>query len=177
MAALRRLHYIKERKRPLTKLAICPGSFDPVTFGHLDIIERASKVFDHVIVAVFHNEGKTPLFNTNERMVLLKESTAHLNNVSIDSHGGLLMDYAREKSACAVVRGLRAVSDFEYELQITSMNRKLNKDVETFFIMSNNKYSFLSSSMVKEVAKYDANVSDLVPTCVEKALKAKFNRG
>jgi pantetheine-phosphate adenylyltransferase len=160
---------------PMTKLAICPGSFDPVTYGHLDIIERASKVFDHVIVAVFHNEAKTPLFNTDERMDLLKQSVVHLDNVSVDSHGGLLMDYAREKQACAVVRGLRAVSDFEYELQITSMNRKLNKDVETFFIMSNNKYSFLSSSMVKEVAKYDANVSDLVPPCVEVALKQKFN--
>lgn len=159
----------------MTKLAICPGSFDPVTYGHLDIIERASKVFDHVIVAVFHNEAKTPLFNTDERMDLLKQSVVHLDNVSVDSHGGLLMDYAREKQACAVVRGLRAVSDFEYELQITSMNRKLNKDVETFFIMSNNKYSFLSSSMVKEVAKYDANVSDLVPPCVEVALKQKFN--
>lgn len=159
----------------MTKLAICPGSFDPVTYGHLDIIERASKVFDHVIVAVFHNEAKTPLFNTEERMDLLKQSVTHLDNVSVDSHGGLLMDYAREKQACAVVRGLRAVSDFEYELQITSMNRKLNKDVETFFIMSNNKYSFLSSSMVKEVAKYDANVEDLVPPCVEVALKQKFN--
>mgnify|MGYP001770924420 CR=1 FL=1 len=159
----------------MTKLAICPGSFDPVTYGHLDIIERASKVFDHVIVAVFHNEAKTPLFNTEERMDLLKQSVTHLDNVSVDSHGGLLMDYAREKQACAVVRGLRAVSDFEYELQITSMNRKLNKDVETFFIMSNNKYSFLSSSMVKEVAKYDANVEDLVPPCVESALKQKFN--
>ena len=159
----------------MTKLAICPGSFDPVTYGHLDIIERASKVFDHVIVAVFHNEAKTPLFNTKERMDLLKQSVTHLDNVSVDSHGGLLMDYAREKQACAVVRGLRAVSDFEYELQITSMNRKLNKDVETFFIMSNNKYSFLSSSMVKEVAKYDANVEDLVPPCVEAALKRKFH--
>ncbi|MGM0522430.1 MAG: pantetheine-phosphate adenylyltransferase [Bacillota bacterium] len=159
----------------MTKLAICPGSFDPVTYGHLDIIERASKVFDHIIVAVFHNEAKTPLFNTEERMDLLRQSVTHLDNVSVDSHGGLLMDYAREKQACAVVRGLRAVSDFEYELQITSMNRKLNKDVETFFIMSNNKYSFLSSSMVKEVAKYDANVEDLVPPCVEAALKRKFN--
>jgi len=175
MVAPRLLRCIKERMVPMTKLAICPGSFDPVTYGHLDIIERASKVFDHVIVAVFHNEAKTPLFNTEERMDLLKQSVTHLDNVSVDSHGGLLMDYAREKQACAVVRGLRAVSDFEYELQITSMNRKLNKDVETFFIMSNNKYSFLSSSMVKEVAKYDANVEDLVPPCVESALKQKFN--
>ncbi|SDB87410.1 Phosphopantetheine adenylyltransferase [Pelagirhabdus alkalitolerans] len=158
----------------MTKLAICPGSFDPVTNGHLDIIERASKVFDHVIVAVFHNESKAPLFTVEERMKLLSEATEHIENVSVDSHDGLLMDYAREKEAQAIVRGLRAISDFEYELQITSMNRKLNEDVETFFVMTNNKYSFLSSSMVKEVAKYDANVSDLVPLCVEQALKNKF---
>ncbi|PXW92623.1 phosphopantetheine adenylyltransferase [Streptohalobacillus salinus] len=160
----------------MTKLAICPGSFDPITYGHLDIIERAAKVFEHVIVAVFHNDSKEPLFTVEERMRLITEATAHIENVSIDRHGGLLMDYAREKQAEAVVRGLRAVSDFEYELQITSMNRKLNKNVETFFIMSNNKYSFLSSSMVKEVAKYNANVADLVPPCVELALKRKFDQ-
>lgn len=159
----------------MTRLAICPGSFDPLTYGHLDIIERASKVFDHVIVAVFLNSSKDPLFTVEERMELIKESTKGFDNVSVDSHDGLLMDYARDKDAVAVVRGLRAVSDFEYELQITSMNRKLNEEVETFFIMSNNKYSFLSSSMVKEVAKYNANVSDLVPRCVEEALNRKFN--
>ncbi|WP_117169819.1 pantetheine-phosphate adenylyltransferase [Paraliobacillus sediminis] len=156
------------------RLAICPGSFDPITFGHLDIIQRAAKVFDHVIVAVFNNQSKSPLFTVEERMAMLELVTADMPNVSIDSHGGLLVDYAREKGAQAIVRGLRAVSDFEYELQITSMNRKLNEDVETFFIMTNNQYSFLSSSMVKEVAKYKGNVSDLVPQVVDKALKEKF---
>lgn len=156
------------------RLAICPGSFDPITFGHLDIIQRAAKVFDHVIVAVFNNQSKSPLFTVEERMAMLELVTADMPNVSIDSHGGLLVDYAREKGVQAIVRGLRAVSDFEYELQITSMNRKLNADVETFFIMTNNQYSFLSSSMVKEVAKYKGNVSDLVPEVVDKALKDKF---
>ncbi|SEN64133.1 Phosphopantetheine adenylyltransferase [Amphibacillus marinus] len=158
----------------MSRLAICPGSFDPVTFGHLDIIERAAKVFDHVIVAVFHNDSKSPLFSVEERISLLQAATKHIENVSVDSHGGLLMDYAREKKAHVLVRGLRAVSDFEYELQITSMNRKLNEDVETFFVMTNNKYSFLSSSMVKEVARYKGNVSDLVPEAVDQALRDKF---
>lgn len=156
------------------RLVICPGSFDPITFGHLDIIQRAAKVFDHVIIAVFNNQSKSPLFTVEERMKMLELVTTDMPNVSIDSHGGLLVDYAREKNAQAIVRGLRAVSDFEYELQITSMNRKLNEDVETFFIMANNQYSFLSSSMVKEVAKYKGNVSDLVPEVVDKALKEKF---
>ncbi|MCZ0703992.1 pantetheine-phosphate adenylyltransferase [Natronobacillus azotifigens] len=160
----------------MSRLAICPGSFDPVTFGHLDIIERAAKVFDHVIVAVFNNQSKDPLFTVEERMDLLKSATKDIGNVTVDSHGGLLMDYAREKRAKAIVRGLRAISDFEYELQITSMNRKLNAAVETFFIMTNNKYSFLSSSMVKEVAKYHANVSDLVPEAVDLALQKKFSK-
>ncbi|GGM20484.1 phosphopantetheine adenylyltransferase [Paraliobacillus quinghaiensis] len=156
------------------RLAICPGSFDPVTYGHLDIIQRGAKVFDHLVVAVFNNQSKSPLFTVEERMELLKKATADMPNVSVDSHSGLLVDYAREKKAEAIVRGLRAVSDFEYELQITSMNRKLNEDVETFFIMTNNQYSFLSSSMVKEVAKYQANVSDLVPKVVEEALQKKY---
>ncbi|MFB1051914.1 pantetheine-phosphate adenylyltransferase [Paraliobacillus sp. JSM ZJ581] len=158
----------------MNRIAICPGSFDPVTFGHLDIIQRAAKVFDHIIVAVFNNQSKAPLFTVEERVDLLREATCTIPNVSVDCHSGLLMDYAKEKEAQAIVRGLRAVSDFEYELQLASMNRKLNEDVEMFFIMTNNQYSFLSSSMVKEVAKYNANVSDLVPKAVEDALKEKF---
>ncbi|WP_174613143.1 pantetheine-phosphate adenylyltransferase [Virgibacillus ihumii] len=158
----------------MTRLAICPGSFDPVTYGHLDIIERGARIFDHVIIVVFNNQSKSPLFTVEERLELLKQSTEHLENVSVDSSSGLLIDYATQKNAQAVLRGLRAVSDFEYEMQITSMNRKLNENIETLFMMTNNQYSFLSSSIVKEVAKYKANVSDLVPRPVEEALNKKF---
>ncbi len=157
------------------KLAIVPGSFDPFTNGHLDIVERGAKIFDEIIVTVFNNEAKTPLFSVEERVQLIEESTKHIPNVSVDSSDFLLMHYAAEKNADAVIRGLRAVSDFEYEMQITSMNRKLNKEIETLFMMTNNKYSFLSSSIVKEAAKYNGNISGLVPEVVEQALKKKFN--
>ncbi|WP_188454502.1 pantetheine-phosphate adenylyltransferase [Virgibacillus oceani] len=159
----------------MSRLAICPGSFDPVTYGHLDIIQRGAKIFDQVIVAVFNNQSKAPLFTVDERIALLKETTKDIPNVSVDSSNGLLIDYARKQNAHAILRGLRAVSDFEYEMQITSMNKKLDENIETLFMMTNNQYSFLSSSIVKEVAKYKANVSDLVPEIVEKALKDKFN--
>lgn len=158
----------------MASIAVCPGSFDPVTYGHLDIITRASKVFDTVVVAVLNNQSKNPLFTVQERLDLLKEVTKDLKNVEVDYFNGLLIDYVTEKKADAIVRGLRAVSDFEYELQIASMNRKINEDVETFFIMTNNKYSFLSSSIVREIAKYNGPVTDLVPSAVEKALKEKF---
>jgi len=158
----------------LTKLAICPGSFDPVTNGHLDIIQRGARIFDHIIVAVFNNQSKSPLFSVKERIHLLEEVTKDLPNVTIDSNAGLLIDYAKEQNAQVILRGLRAVSDFEYEMQITSMNRKLDENIETLFMMTNNQYSFLSSSMVKEVAKYNADVSDLVPKEVEKALIQKY---
>lgn len=159
----------------MSRLAICPGSFDPVTYGHLDIIERGASVFDNVIVVVFNNQSKAPLFTVEERVALLEESTNHLPNVTVDESNELLIDYAMQQKAQVVLRGLRAVSDFEYEMQITSMNRKLNEKVETLFMMTNNQYSFLSSSIVKEVAKYKANVSDLVPEAVEKALKKKYS--
>lgn len=159
----------------MRKLAVCPGSFDPVTNGHLDIIQRASKVFEEVVVTVFNNESKSPLFSVEERKQLLEETLKDLPNVKVDSSSELLMDYAGDIGATAVIRGLRAVSDFEYEMQITSMNRKLNEDIETLFMMTNTKYSFLSSSMVKEVAKYSGNISGLVPDAVEAALKEKFN--
>ncbi len=158
----------------MERLAICPGSFDPVTYGHLDIIQRGAKVFDKIIVTVFNNQSKSPLFSVEERIELLKEVTRDIKNVEVDSSSQLLMEYAKQKRASAIIRGLRAVSDFEYEMQITSMNRKLNEDIETFFMMTNNEYSFLSSSMVKEVAKYQAIVSDLVPNAVELALRQKF---
>lgn len=156
------------------KLAICPGSFDPITNGHLDIISRGAKIFDEVIVAIFNNQSKAPLFSVEERIELIKESTKHIPNVTVDVSDGLLVDYAAEQRANAILRGLRAVSDFEYEMQITSMNKKLEPEIETFFMMTNNQYSFLSSSIVKEVAKYHGNISNLVPEVVEAALAKKF---
>ncbi|HEX6594824.1 MAG TPA: pantetheine-phosphate adenylyltransferase [Bacillota bacterium] len=159
----------------MSQLAICPGSFDPITNGHLDIIQRGARIFDHVIVAIFNNQSKDPLFSVEERISLLEETTKHLPNVTVDSSDGLLIDYARKKNAQVILRGLRAVSDFEYEMQITSMNRKLEDEIETLFMMTNNQYSFLSSSIVKEVAQYNARVTGLVPEIVEKALRRKFN--
>ncbi|MFE8695302.1 pantetheine-phosphate adenylyltransferase [Cytobacillus sp. FJAT-53684] len=155
-------------------IAVCPGSFDPITYGHLDIIRRGAKVFDQIYVVVLNNSSKQPLFSVEERIELIKEVTKDIPNVKVDSFQGLLVDYAKNVNAHAIIRGLRAVSDFEYEMQITSMNRVLNDEIETFFIMTNNQYSFLSSSIVKEVAKYNGKVTELVPPCVEKALKAKF---
>ena len=160
----------------MSRIAICPGSFDPITFGHLDIIERGSKIFDEVIVAIFYNRTKSPLFSVEERIELIKESTKHIPNVKVDASEGLLVDYAEEKNVQVILRGLRAVSDFEYEMQITSMNRKLESKIETLFMMTNNQYSFLSSSIVKEVAKYKADVTDLVPVVVAEALKGKFKK-
>ncbi|MEI5906055.1 pantetheine-phosphate adenylyltransferase [Bacillus spongiae] len=156
-------------------IAVCPGSFDPITLGHLDIISRGAKVFDKVYVVVLNNSSKNPLFTVEERLELIREVTKDLPNVSIDTYQGLLVDYAKSVKANAIIRGLRAVSDFEYEMQITSMNRVLNDEIETFFIMTNNQYSFLSSSIVKEVAKYKGDISDLVPKAVEDALIKKFS--
>ncbi|ALC91100.1 phosphopantetheine adenylyltransferase [Bacillus sp. FJAT-18017] len=159
----------------MATIAVCPGSFDPITYGHLDIIRRGARVFDEVYVVVLNNSSKNPLFSVNERTELIREVTRDLPNVKIDSFQGLLIDYAEKVHANAIIRGLRAVSDFEYEMQITSMNRVLNEKIETFFIMTNNQYSFLSSSIVKEVAKYGGNIHELVPQTVEAALKKKFN--
>ncbi|RFU71157.1 pantetheine-phosphate adenylyltransferase [Peribacillus saganii] len=158
----------------MAKIAVCPGSFDPITFGHLDIIQRGAKVFDEVYVVVMNNSSKNPLFTVEERMQLIREVTSHLPNVKVDSSSGLLVEYAESIQANAIIRGLRAVSDFEYEMQITSMNRLQNERIETFFIMTNNQYSFLSSSIVKEVAKYGGKIKELVPPSVETALKEKY---
>ncbi|MBO1004915.1 pantetheine-phosphate adenylyltransferase [Pseudogracilibacillus auburnensis] len=158
----------------MTSIAVCPGSFDPVTLGHLDIIRRGANVFNEVFVVVLNNSAKQSLFTVEERMNLLKEVTKDMDNVKVESFDGLLVDYAESVNASAIIRGLRAVSDFEYEMQITSMNRVLNERIETFFIMTKNQYSFLSSSIVKEVAKYQGNISELVPPEVEKALIQKF---
>ncbi len=155
-------------------IAVCPGTFDPITNGHLDIIVRGAKIFDEIYVSVLNNSTKTPLFSVAERIELIKEVTKHIPNVKVDAFDGLLVDYAKSVNANALIRGLRAISDFEYEMQNASMNRVLNDDVETFFIMTNNQYSFLSSSIVKEVAKYDGDISELVPPLVAKELHDKF---
>ncbi|NRQ67340.1 pantetheine-phosphate adenylyltransferase [Bacillus cereus] len=158
----------------MTSIAISSGSFDPITLGHLDIIKRGAKVFDEVYVVVLNNSSKKPFFSVEERLELIREAIKDIPNVKVDSHSGLLVEYAKMRNANAILRGLRAVSDFEYEMQITSMNRKLDENIETFFIMTNNQYSFLSSSIVKEVARYGGSVVDLVPPIVERALKEKF---
>lgn len=155
-------------------IAVCPGSFDPVTFGHLDIIARGATIFDKVIVAVLINSSKQPLFSLDERLELLRSVTSHLPNVEVDSFQGLLIEYMRSRQARVLIKGLRAVSDFEYEMQMASINRKLDNQIETFFMMTNNKYSYLSSSIVKEVARYGGDVSELVPPQVEQALREKF---
>ena len=163
------------RRIKLVKIAVVPGTFDPITNGHLDIIKRGAAVFGQVNVVVLNNSSKNPLFSVEERIALIKEATADLSNVHVETFSGLLMDYAESVNASSIIRGLRAVSDFEYEMQITSMNRVLNDEIETFFIMTKNQYSFLSSSIVKEVAKYGGYIGELVPTHVEEALKTKFN--
>jgi pantetheine-phosphate adenylyltransferase len=155
-------------------VAVYPGSFDPVTNGHLDIIHRASKVFGKLVVAVSNNSTKNPLFSLEERMELLVAVTKDLPNVEIDGFRDLLINYMNKRNARIIVRGLRAVSDFEYELQMALTNNKLCEDIETLFIPSATKYSYLSSSIVKEVARFDGPVGDLVPDEVEQALKAKF---
>lgn len=153
--------------------AVYPGSFDPVTFGHLDIIQRGAKIFDKVTVAVLINPSKNPLFTVEERVELIRQVTKDMPKVEIDSFHGLLIDYMKQKKANTIIKGLRAVSDFEYELQMASINRKLDENIETFFMMTNNTYSYLSSSIVKEVARHHGPVNDLVPEVVEQALKAK----
>jgi pantetheine-phosphate adenylyltransferase len=160
----------------MSSIAVCPGSFDPITNGHMDIIKRASNVFDEVYIVVLNNSSKQPLFSVEERMELIRLVTKDIPQVKVDKYQGLLVDYAKNVNAKAIIRGLRAVSDFEYEMQITSMNRLLNEEIETFFIMTNNQYSFLSSSIVKEVAKYSADISELVPKAVEKALIEKYKQ-
>ncbi|MFT8317232.1 MAG: pantetheine-phosphate adenylyltransferase [Sporolactobacillus sp.] len=156
------------------KIVIYPGSFDPITYGHLDIITRGLTVFDKMIVAVLNNSRKDPLFSVEERVRLLQVATRDMPAVTVDSFDGLLMDYVKRKKVRTVLRGLRAISDFEYELQIAAINKNLNPEIETCFMMTSNKYSFLSSSMVKEAARYGGTVTSLVPPIVEEALKKKF---
>lgn len=158
------------------RICVCPGSFDPVTYGHVDIIERASHLFDQVYVAVLVNLQKTPLFTVEERIALLKDCVSDLPNVKVESFNGLVVDYAHQKEAIAIVRGLRAVTDFEYELKTATMNRNLNNEIETVFLMTNSEYSFLSSSIVKEVASFGGDVSKWVSPTVEHQLRLKYNQ-
>lgn len=158
------------------RIAVYPGSFDPVTLGHLDIIERASRQYDKLVVAVLNNLKKQPLFTVDERMELMRTVTSHLPNVEVDSFRDLTVQYVVQKDANVIVRGIRTVTDFEYELQMASTNRKLNPQVETIFMMTNPKYSFLSSSMVKEIAYFNGDVSEFVTPEVEEAMRLKFVR-
>lgn len=148
------------------KIAICPGSFDPVTLGHLDIIERASGLFDKVIVAVLCNSEKNPSFTVEERMDFLRLVTEGYDNVEVDSFNGLLVDYAKEKGAVAVVKGLRAVSDFEYEFQMSMINKKLYPDVETVYLNTSQDYMYLSSSVIKQIASFGGDISNFVPEII-----------
>lgn len=145
------------------KTVICPGSFDPVTKGHMDIIERASKLFDKVVVAVLNNATKNPSFTIDERIELLKQTTAHLDNIEISTFDGLLVDFAKIKGASAVVKGLRAVTDFEYEFQMSMINKKLCPEVETIFLNTSQEYMYLSSSVVKQIAAAGGDISLFVP--------------
>ena len=155
-------------------IAVYPGSFDPVTNGHLDLIERASKIFSRLFVAVLRNQDKDPMFEVDERLEMLRETTSAWPNVEVDSFHGLLADYARRKEARVILRGIRAVSDYEYELQMALMNRKLAPQVETVFMLPAEAYSFLSSRLVREVARLGGSLRGLVPPPVEERLKNKF---
>lgn len=157
------------------RTAIYPGSFDPLTNGHLDVVQRAAKLFDRVIVAVAKNEGKHPTFTLKERVLLVKKSIAHLPNVEAGSFDCLLVEYVVSRKAQAIVRGLRAVSDFEFEFQLALMNRKLNENIETIFMMPKDTYTFLSSRIVKEIARLGGDVSGFVPAHVQAALARKFS--
>lgn len=154
--------------------AIYPGSFDPVTLGHIDIIERAAGIFDELIIGVLQNKAKTPLFSVEERVTMLGEVTKHLKNVKVVPFEGLLIDFANQTEAKVIVRGLRAITDFEYELQMSQTNRKLNSDVETIFLTTSLDYSYLSSTTVKEVASFGGDISQFVPKVVAEKVTEKI---
>ena len=158
-------------------IAIYPGSFDPVTNGHLDIIERTAKIFDKVIVAILINSNKKPTFTIEERMDMLKAATAHIPNVEIEFFDGLLVDFVKEKGAHVIVKGLRAISDFEYEFQMAMLNKSVEPEIETLFMMTNNKYSYLSSSIVKELGRLGASLNELVPDVIMDNVINKLRKG
>lgn len=157
------------------KIAVYPGSFDPITYGHLDVIRRSSLMFDKLIIAVLKNSGKNPLFSSMERVNMIKGVTKEFPNVEVDSFAGLTVDYVREKHAQVIVRGLRAVTDFEYELQMAQTNRKIAPDVDTVFLTTSLEYAYLSSSIVKEVARYNGDLTNFIPPEVELLIREKMN--
>jgi pantetheine-phosphate adenylyltransferase len=154
--------------------ALCPGSFDPPTNGHINVIERAARLFDHVVVGILANPGKEPLFTVEEREEMLSEAISHIENVEIETFSGLLVDFAAERDLSVIVKGLRAVSDFEYELQMAQMNSNLSPGLDTIFVTTMPSWAFLSSSLVRQVARYGGSVDGLVPPGVSKALKERF---
>jgi len=160
----------------MEKQAVYPGSFDPITNGHVDIIERSLEIFDRIIVSVLENPKKEPLFSTKERVSMIKEVFSNRKNIEVKAFHGLLVDFAEKNKAKVVIRGLRAISDFEYEFQMALMNRKLNPNIETFFMMPNVKYSYLSSKLVKEIFMLGGCLKGLVPKLAEKRLQEKFKK-
>ena len=156
------------------KIAVYPGSFDPVTCGHLDIIKRSCKVFDKVIVAVLNNSAKHPLFSVSERMELIGRCTKDLPNCEVDSFGGLLVDFAKKKNADTVIRGLRAISDFEYEFQMALLNKKLNPEIETMFMVTNQDYMYLSSTVVRQIASFGGDISQFVPERIKAEIEERI---
>ena len=158
------------------KIAVYPGSFDPATYGHLDVIRRAAVSFDKVIVGVLHNSSKSPLFSVQERVNILEKATRDVPNVEVKPFEGLSVNFARENHAQVIIRGLRAVTDFEYELQMAQTNHKLQPGVETIFLTTSLEYSYLSSTIVKEVASYDGDISKFVPDVVQERIREKMNQ-
>jgi pantetheine-phosphate adenylyltransferase len=158
----------------MQKIAIYPGSFDPVTNGHIDIAERGLKIFDKLIVAILHNPGKNFLFSVEERAEMLKSSFETYPNIEVETFNGLLVDYASKKGSIAILRGMRAVSDFEYEFQLALMNRRLNRDIQTVFLMTGLRWIFTSSSIIKEAAQFGGDIESMVPPIVNRKLKEKF---
>jgi pantetheine-phosphate adenylyltransferase len=159
-----------------SKIAIYPGTFDPFTLGHLDIVERAAKLFDEIIVTIAENSRKEPLFSLNERIDLINDACRHVPNIRCSHFEGLLVDFALQTRAVAIIRGLRAVSDFEFEFQMALMNRRLHPEISTVFLMPNEKYTYLNSTIVKEVARYGGNVDKFVTKLVAEQLHAKYNQ-
>lgn len=158
----------------MKRIAIYPGSFDPVTNGHIDLVLRGKTLFDEIIVAILHNPNKKGLFSLEDRILMLKESLKGINGITFDTFGGLLVDYANSRGANAILRGMRAVSDFEYEFQLALMNRKLNRDIQTVFLMTGLRWIFTSSSIIKEAAQFGGDISDMVPPIVNEMISKKF---